>query len=289
MKPGNTPLVEFPRMAPTGTRLFAKLEWYNPTGSIKDRPAWFMFYNAKQNGHLPPGKPLIEATSGNTGIGLARLALINQHPMIICLPRTATEQRKELLRAYGAELIEVDGGPNGAIARARELVDAGEGHMAYQYGNRWNPYSHFFGTSVEIVREWPLPTPPDHLFAAYGTGGTLTGNSRGLRHAYPNIKVHSVEPFVDDPIGGMRSQDDPFQPPVADLSLVNDRYQVARARAEQTVSEIMHEEGYFAGTSSGAIIHAAQLELEKTGGTGVALLPDAGWKYLSGPPWQPPT
>jgi cysteine synthase len=287
MKPGNTPLVEFARMAPPGTRLFAKLEWYNPTGSIKDRPAWFMFHNAVENGYLPAGKPLIEATSGNTGIGLARLALITGHPMVICLPTTATEQRKDLLRAYGAELIEVEGGPNGAIARARELVDAGEGHMCYQYGNRWNPYSHFFGTSVEIVRDWPLAAPPDHLFGAYGTGGTLTGNSHGLKKAYPAIEVHSIEPFVDDPIGGMRSQDDPFQPPVADLSLVDDRYQVSRDVAETTVGEIMHQEGYFAGTSAGAIIHAARLELEKSGGTGVALLPDAGWKYLSGPPWQP--
>ncbi len=275
-------------MAPPGTRLFAKLEWYNPTGSIKDRPAWFMFHNAKQNGHLPPRKPLIEATSGNTGIGLARLALLDERPMVICLPSTATDQRKQLLRAYGAELIEVEGGPNGAIARARALVDDGEGHMCYQYGNRWNPYAHLFGTSVEIRREWPLSNPPDHLFCAYGTGGTLTGNSRGLRHAYPDIKVHSVEPHVDDPIGGMRSQDDPFQPPVADLSLVTGRHQVGRADSEQKVLEIMHAEGYFVGTSSGSIIHAAQLELAKTGGTAVALLPDAGWKYLSGPPWQTP-
>lgn len=272
-------------MAPAGTRLFAKLEWYNPTGSIKDRPAWFMFHNARLTGKLQPGMPLIEATSGNTGIGLARLALVNKHPMTICLPKEATEQRKQLLRAYGAELIEVDGGPNGAIARAKELVEAGEGHMCYQYGNPWNPYSHFLGTSVEISQEWPLDTPPDHLVCCYGTGGTITGNSRGLRHFYPNIKVHSVEPYVEDPIGGMRSQDDPFQPPVANLDLVDDRYQISRHEAETAVADIMKAEGHFVGTSSGAVILAAQQELSKNGGTAVALLPDAGWKYVSGPPW----
>lgn len=272
-------------MAPAGTRLFAKLEWYNPTGSIKDRPAWSMFHDAKDRGLLLPNRPLIEATSGNTGIGLARLALIDKIPMVICLPSVATEQRKQLLRAYGAELIEVDGGPNDAIARAKELVAEGEGHMCYQYGNSANPDAHEFGTSVEMARDWPLTEPPDHLFCAYGTGGTITGNSRGMRRAYPAIKVHSVEPYVSDPIGGMRSQDDAFQPPIADLSLVNDRYEVSRDVAEQTVGMMMAEEGMFAGTSSGAVVHAAIAELDRNGGTGIALLPDAGWKYLSGAPW----
>jgi cysteine synthase B len=286
MKPGNTPLVEFRELAPAGTRLFAKLEWYNPTGSIKDRPAWHMFHKALEDGHLTPGTPLIEATSGNTGIGLARIALINKHPMTICLPSTATEERKQLLRAYGANLIEVEGGPNDAIAYARRLVAQGEGYMCYQYGNPNNPAAHEYGTSVEIQRDWPLEAPPDHLFCAYGTGGTITGNSRAMKRYHPDIKVHSVEPFVDDPIGGMRSQEDAFQPPVADLSLVDNRYQVTRSVAEDMVLQTMNTEGHFVGTSSGAIIHAALTELETNGGTAVILLPDAGWKYLSGNPWQ---
>jgi cysteine synthase B len=287
MKPGNTPLVELRRFAPSGTRLFAKLEWFNPTGSIKDRAAWFMFHNAVLNGILVPGQPLIEATSGNTGIGLARLALIYDHPMVICLPSTATEERKQLLRAYQAELIVVEGGPNDAIAHAHELVEDGEGHMLYQYGNRWNVYAHFFGTSQEVLRDWPLPAPPDHVFCAYGTGGTITGNSRGLKMKWPDTRIHSVEPFVDDPIGGMRSQDDPFQPPIADLSLVTDRHPIHRAPAETTAGEAMRSEGLFPGTSAGAILHAARQVLSAEGGTAVALLPDDGWKYLSGPPWTP--
>ncbi len=285
MEPGNTPLVELRNLAPEGTRLFAKLEWYNPTGSIKDRPAWYMFHDAKKQGLLPDRKPLIEATSGNTGIGLARIATINDHPISICLPDTATPERKQLLRAYGANLIEVPGGPNGAIARAKELVEEGEGHMVYQYGNPSNPAAHEFGTSVEIARDWPLEAPPDHLVCSYGTGGTITGNSRGMRRAFPNIRVHSVEPFVSDPISGMRSQDDPFQPPVADLSLVTDRWEVESHLASKTVQETMAAEGHFAGTSSGAVIYAAQMALSKYGGSAVALLPDAGWKYLSGAPW----
>lgn len=286
MEPGNTPLVEMPSLAPAGSRLFAKLEWHNPTGSIKDRPAWYMFIDAKQRGLLPPGKPLIEATSGNTGIGLARVASINGHTAVICLPRRSTEERKQLLRAYGAELIEVEGGPNDAIAHAKELVAAGEGHMCYQYGNPANPASHEFGTTVEIARDWPLEAPPDHLVAAYGTGGTLTGCSRGMRRDFPGIRIHSVEEVLADPIGGMRSQDDPFQPPVADLSMVNDRWEVTNAMAVDKVGEIMKAEGHFVGTSSGAVIHAAQDVLNKYGGTAVVMLPDAGWKYLSGSPWS---
>ena len=131
MKPGNTPLVEFRNMAPAGTQLFAKLEWYNPTGSVKDRPAWNMFFEDKNNGLFKPGEPLIEATSGNTGIGLARVAMLNGNPMNICLPTTASQERQQLLRAYGANLILVEGGPNDAIAHARDLVEAGEGHMCY--------------------------------------------------------------------------------------------------------------------------------------------------------------
>lgn len=286
LAPGNTPLVELARMAPSGTRLFAKLEWYNPTGSIKDRPAWFMFHNAIENGYLHKDRPLIEATSGNTGIGLARLAMIYGYQMKIVLPKRSTAERKQLLRAYGAELIEVDGGPNDGIAHAQELVAAGEGHMCYQYGNRWNPYSHFFGTSLEIIDQWPLSAPPDHFLAAYGTGGTLTGNSRGLRLRWPSVAIHSIEEDLSDTIGGMRSQDDPFQPPIADLSLVTDRTVITRTEAELTVSDMMRDEGHFAGTSSGAIIRAAQQILERDGGTGIALLPDAGWKYLSGAPWS---
>lgn len=285
MQPGNTPLVEFRSLAPAGTRLFAKLEWYNPTGSIKDRPAWFMFTNALQTGRLRPGEPIVEATSGNTGIGLTRLGVTNGHPVAICLPASATAERKTLLRAYGAELIEVEGAPADALARAEQLAAEGEGVILNQYVNRWNAYAHFFGTSLEIVRDWPLDGPPTHMHAAYGTGGTITGNSRGLVHRWPGIRIHSVEPFYEDPISGMRSQDDPFQPPVADLSLVTDRHQVPRATAEAMVHETIMAEGHFVGTSSGAIIHAAIDTLTREGGTSVMLLPDAGWKYLSNEPW----
>ncbi len=286
MKPGNTPLVEFREMAPEGTQLFCKLEWYNPTGSIKDRAAWFMFHNAVRDNLIPGKKPLVEATSGNTGIGLARIALINGHPMVICLPKRASEERKQLLKAYGAELIEVDGGPNDAIARAREIVAEGEAHMLYQYGNPSNPEAHELGTVPEIVQDWPNATPPDHVFCAYGTGGTITGVSRGLKKNWPSVAVHSVEEIMDDPISGMRSQDDPFQPPVGDLSLVDYRFEATNATAVEAVTEIMKLEGHFVGTSSGAIVRAAQTVLSERGGTAVAVLPDAGWKYLSSAPWK---
>lgn len=278
-------MVQFREMAPEGTQLFCKLEWYNPTGSIKDRPAWFMFYDAQRRGLIPNKMPLVEATSGNTGIGLARIALINGHPMVICLPSRASEERKQLLKAYGAELIEVAGGPNEAIARAKELVAEGEGHMLYQYGNPANPESHEFGTALEIERDWTGAEPPDHVFCAYGTGGTITGVSRGLKKVWPGVMVHSIEEVLEDPISGMRSQDDPFQPPVADLSLVDNRVELSNLIAVEAVLNIMKGEGHFVGTSSGAVVHGAIAELSKLGGTGIAILPDAGWKYLSVAPW----
>lgn len=285
MQPGNTPLVELRALAPEETRLFAKLEWHNPTGSIKDRASWFMFRNARRAGDLQPGEPMIESTSGNTGIGLARIALMNGHPMTICLPAKSSAERKQLLRAYGATLVEVDGGPNESIEVAKGLVADGEGFMCYQYGNPGNPESHEFGTAPEVIRDWPLDAPPDHAFLAYGTGGTITGTSRGLRKQYKSIRIHSVEEFVYDPISGMRSQDDPFQPPVADLSLVTDRHEVAVVDAISSVNAAMNLEGHFVGTSSGALLHAAQTHLSDHGGSAVVLLPDAGWKYLSGAPW----
>ncbi len=286
MKPGNTPLVELPTMAPAGTRLYAKLEWHNPTGSIKDRAAWFMFHNAVRDGLVTPGMPLIEATSGNTGIGLARIAQVNGHPMRICLPDDSTAERMQILEAYGADLELVPGGPNGAIARAKELVEEGEGYMCYQYGNPGNPEAHEFGTALELIRDWELDAPPDGVFCAYGTGGTLTGVSRGVRKTWTDINIHSVEEFTTDPISGMRSQDDPFQPPVADLSLVTHRHEVTKAEAIDTVSRTVKEEGHFIGTSAGAILHAAQQHLEAEGGSAIAVLCDAGWKYLSGAPWK---
>jgi cysteine synthase B len=285
MKPGNTPLVELHNLAPEGTRLFAKLEWHNPTGSVKDRPAWNMFMEDKAKGLFVEGEPLIEATSGNTGIGLARVALLHGNPMNICLPTSASKERQQILQAYGANLILVEGGPNDAIAHAKSLVEAGEGHMCYQYGNVANPAAHEFGTALEIIRDWPLDTPPDHFLCAYGTGGTITGNSRGLKNHWSDLAIHSVEEDLSDTIGGMRSQDDPFQPPVADLGLVKDRHVVTRTIAEAKVAEIMKLEGHFVGTSSGAVIEAAQRELSANGGTAVVILPDAGWKYLSNAPW----
>ena len=157
--------------------------------------------------------------------------------------------------------------------------------MCYQYGNPGNPESHEFGTALELIADWELETPPDGVFCSYGTGGTLTGVSRGLVKEYPDISVHSVEEIIGDPISGMRSQDDPFQPPVADLSLVTHRHEVSKADSVSMVSKTIQTEGHFIGTSSGAILHAAVEHLKTNPGTAIAVLPDAGWKYLSGAPW----
>ena len=287
---GNTPCVDVSNLSPNpDVRIVAKLEMQNPFGSVKDRIAKAMIEAAEADGTLSPGQTIIEPSSGNTGIALAAIARLKGYPIKILLPESVSIERRQMLEIMGAEVILTPGaeGSNGAVRRATEMAaEHPEWRLIYQYGNEANPAAHEFGTALGIVRDWPLEAPPDHFLCAYGTGGTITGNSRGLRTHYPDIAVHSVEEDLNDTIGGMRNQEDPFQPPVADFGLVKDRYVIGRTQAEAKVQEIMAEEGYFVGTSAGAVIEAAQRELSKHGGTAVVILPDAGWKYLSGNPWQ---
>jgi len=281
---GNTPLVELPRLSPKPeVRLFAKLEGQNPTGSIKDRVALAMVEAAE----LEPGEELLEPTSGNTGISLALVARLKGYRLTCVMPDNVTEERRRLLRLYGAQIVESPGaeGSNGAVRVAQELA-AREPHyrMLFQYENPANPIAHYEGTGAEIAEELDRV---DVLVAGLGTGGTLMGAGARLRESFPDVTVVAAEPLPGDPVMGLRSLEDGYVPPVLDVSKLDRKLLVSNADAVAALRALLEEEGVFAGVSSGAVIHVARrLAAELDEGVVVAILADAGWKYLSAPFWE---
>ena len=203
---GSTPLVELPRLSPKpGVRLYAKLEGQNPTGSIKDRVAKAMIESAEASGELEPGRRLIEPTSGNTGISLALVAKLRGYPLTCVLPASVTEERRRLLRLYGADIVDspAEEGSNGAVRLALELAERDPAlFMPFQYGNEANPRAHYEGTGAEIAEALDRV---DVLVAGLGTGGTLMGAGERLREAFPNVVVVAAEPLPGDEVMGLRS------------------------------------------------------------------------------------
>ncbi|HET7082637.1 MAG TPA: cysteine synthase family protein [Candidatus Limnocylindria bacterium] len=280
---GNTPMVELPHLAPLpGIRLLAKLESANPTGSVKDRIADRMLADARASGALQPGQTILEPSSGNTGISLAWIGRRMGHPVRIVMPDNTTVERGQLLRLYGAEIVPSPGaeGSNGAIRLAQELAAADPSlFMPYQYGNPANPLAHEERTGPEILAAVP---EVDLFVAGLGTGGTLTGVGRFLKRERPGVRVIAAEPLPGEQVQGLRSLDEGFVPPVLDASVLDDRYLVSNREAVIALRRLMHEEGIFAGLSSGAAVHVAlRAAAEMTEGTIVILLADGGWKYLS--------
>jgi cysteine synthase B len=280
---GKTPMVELPHLAPgPGIRLCAKLESANPTGSVKDRIAHAMLLGARASGALKPGQTILEPSSGNTGISLAWIGRVMGHPVRIVMPDNTTAEREQLLRLYGAEIVPSPGaeGSNGAIRLAQELAAADSSlFMPYQYGNPANPRAHEEGTGPEILAAVP---EVDLFVAGLGTGGTLTGVGRFLKRERPSVRVIAAEPLPGEQVQGLRSLDEGFVPPVLDASVLDDRYLVSNRDAVIAVRRLMHEEGIFAGLSSGAALHVAlRCAAEMEDGTIVVLLADGGWKYLS--------
>jgi cysteine synthase B len=280
---GNTPMVELPHLAPSpGIRLYAKLESANPTGSVKDRIARRMLADARASGALQPGQTILEPSSGNTGISLAWIGRLMGHPVQIVMPENTTIEREQLLRLYGAEIVPSPGaaGSNGAIRLAEELAAADPKlFMPYQYGNPGNPLAHEEGTGPEILAAVP---EVDLFVAGLGTGGTLTGVGRFLRRERPSARVIAAEPLPGEQVQGLRSLEEGFVPPVLDASVLDDRYLVGNRDAVIAVRRLMHEEGIFAGLSSGAAVHVAlRAAAEMEEGSIVVLLADGGWKYLS--------
>jgi cysteine synthase len=284
---GNTPMVELRRLSPSpGVRLFAKLEGANPSGSVKDRIARAMIDEARASGALQAGQTILEPSSGNTGISLAMIGSLLGHPVRVVLPDNTTEERAQLLRLYGAEIIPSPGaeGSNGAIRLAHQLAAADPTlFMPYQYGNQANPQAHEEGTGPEIVAAVP---EVDAFVAGLGTGGTLTGVGRHLKGARPGTRVIAAEPLPGELVQGLRSLEEGFVPPVLDESLLDDRYLVSYRDSIVGLRRLLREEGLFAGLSSGAVIHVAlRVAAEMRAGTIVVLLADGGWKYLSAGLW----
>ena len=281
---GNTPLVELPHLSPKPeVRLYAKLEGQNPTGSIKDRVALAMVEAAK----LEPGQELLEPTSGNTGISLALVARLKGYRLTCVMPENVTEERRRLLQLYGAEIVESPAaeGSNGAVRLALELAERNSHFfMPFQYANPNNPRAHYEGTGAEIAEALDRV---DVLVAGLGTGGTLMGAGERLRESFPEIVVAAAEPLPGDPVMGLRSLEDGYVPPILDVSKLDRKLLVSNAEAVAGVRSLLDEEGVFAGVSAGAVVHVARkLAAELDEGVIVAILADAGWKYLSASFWD---
>ena len=282
-----TPLVRLDRIAPQGRRIYAKAEWHQPTGSVKDRVAAGMVAAAEADGLLAGPCDLVEASSGNTGIALARIALLLGHRLTVLVPDNVSRERLDLLAAFGAkvELTPGDEGSNGAVRRAEQrAAETGETFL-HQYENVANPGAHQATTGPEI--EWQLEElgekPPAAFVATLGTGGTVTGAGRALRRAFPDIALIAVEPPVGESISGLRSMADGYVPPVFDPAALDGRMLVRTAPSLVMMRRLADEEGLFVGPSSGAAVHAAvrRAAALPTGSVVVTILPDAGWKYLS--------
>jgi cysteine synthase B len=279
---GNTPLVELPRLSPKpGVRIYAKLEGHNPTGSVKDRVAKAMIESAEEKGLIGPGQTILEPTSGNTGISLAMICRRKGYPLKVVMPDNVTEERTELLRMYGAEIVYSEGakGSNGAVEVALEMATDPGYYMPYQYGNEANPRAHYEGTAPEILEELDGVAA---FVGGLGTGGTLMGNGRRLKEENPETLIVAAEPMQGELVQGLRSLDDGFIPPIIDLSILDRKIMVSNRDAIVWTKRLLEEEGVFAGVSSGAIASvASRIANELEGGNVVFLIPDDGWKYLS--------
>src|ERR1700710_187743 len=280
---GNTPLVELKRLSPKpGVRIWAKLESHNPTGSIKDRVARSLIEDAEAKGAIRPGQTILEPTSGNTGISLAMICSRKGYPLKVVMPDNVTEERTQLLTMYGAEIVYSPGeqGSNGAVAMALDMAQADPSYyMPYQYGNEANPRAHYEGTAVEILEELDEVTA---FVGGLGTGGTLMGNGRRLKEENPDTLIVAAEPMQGELVDGLRSPDDGFTPPIIDITLLDRKIMVSNRDAIVWTRKLLHEEGVFAGVSSGAIARIAnRIAGELESGNVVFLIPDDGWKDLS--------
>jgi [CysO sulfur-carrier protein]-thiocarboxylate-dependent cysteine synthase len=284
---GSTPLVELSRFAPGPVRVYAKLEAENPTGSIKDRVAKAMIEAAEASGELEPGRQLLEPTSGNTGISLALVAKLKGYPLTCVLPANATEERRRVLRLFGAEIVDSppQEGSNGAVRLALELA-AGDPSffMPFQYANEANPRSHYEGTGAEIAAALDRV---DVLVAGLGTGGTLMGTGARLRETFPDVVVAAAEPLPGEHVMGLRSLEDGYVPPVLDVTQLDRKLLVSNEESVRGLRDLLETEGIFGGVSAGAVAHVARrLAGELDDGVVVCVLADGGWRYLSAPFWE---
>ena len=277
---GRTPLVELESFSTARVKIHAKLEFFNPGGSVKDRIALRMIEEAENSGKLSKDKIIIEATSGNTGIGLAMVAAKKGYRLKIAMPESMSEERRAILRAYGVDLVltPAEEGMNGAIEYIRQLSQKDGYFWINQFENQANVEAHYQTTGVEILNQIDRL---DVLVAGIGTGGTITGVARRLKEKFSDLKVVGVEPRADSPIQGLRCLDH-YVPPIIDFSLIDEIRQVSQEDASYWVKELVKKEGLFLGFSSGAAFKVAYEEAQKlNSGKVVTIFPDNGFKYVS--------
>jgi [CysO sulfur-carrier protein]-thiocarboxylate-dependent cysteine synthase len=284
---GNTPLVGVHALSPNpAVRIYAKLEGQNPGGSMKDRIALRMVEAAERDGVLQPGDTILEPSSGNTGIGLALVARMKGYRLRVVLPENVSEERRQMLEIFGAEVIPSPGeeGSNGAIRQAEKLAAEDSSLvMLFQYGNPANPDAHYATTGPEILRDCP---ELEVFVAGLGTSGTLMGVGRYLKEQKPDVRVVAVEPPAGELVQGLRSLEDGFVPPIFDPAVLDRKFIVRPRESIEWTRRLLDECGIFAGISSGAVIAGvAKMAATMDAGTIVALVPDAGWKYLSSGAW----
>src|ERR1700727_3350852 len=284
---GGTPLVGLPRLSPgPEVRLWAKLEDRNPTGSVKDRAAFYMISAAEKEGLLTPGATILEPTSGHTGLSLAMAAKLRGYRLICVMPENTSAERRQLLEAYGASIISAPaaGGSNEAVRVARDLAARNPSWvMLYQYGNPANALAHYETTGPELLADLPEIT---HFVAGLGTTGTLMGTGRFLREHRPGVQIVAAEPRYGELVYGLRNVDEGFVPELYDPSVLTTRFSVSSADALRRTRELIAAEGIFAGISAGAAVHAGLAMAATAAGAGepadiAVLIADGGWEYLS--------
>ena len=280
---GNTPLVRLQRLpGNTGNVILAKLEGNNPAGSVKDRPAMSMIQHAEARGEIKPGDTLIEATSGNTGIALAMAAAIRGYRMTLIMPEHMSAERRAVMKAFGAEIIQVTRaqGMEGARDLALKLRDEGKGRLLDQFANPDNPRAHYEGTGPEIWRD--TQGKITHFVSSMGTTGTIMGCSRFFKEKNPAIQIIGVQPTDGSQIPGIRRWPKEYLPKIYDPARVDRIIDVTQADAEHTTRALAVREGIFAGISSGGALWAAlQLSQEVENAVIVTIVCDRGDRYLS--------
>jgi len=284
---GNTPLVDLSQMTPDSkVKIFGKLESVNPTGSVKDRAARSLIFDAEKKGLLNPGGTILEPTSGNTGLGLAMIGRQKGYQVKVVMPASVPPERVQLLQAFGADVIfsAADKGTNESIILAKEIaMENPDYYMPYQYGNQSNPNAHYSTTGPEIIKDLP---GVDVFVAGLGTGGTLMGVGKCLKEYNSKIKIVATAPHPDDKVQGLRAIEDGYIPPILDLDKLDARILIEAEEAFYWTRKLLTDAGVFVGVSSGATYATARKIAEKFSDDGVRsniviMLADGGWKYLS--------
>ncbi len=284
---GNTPMVELRQLSPKpDVRIFAKLEGWNPTGSIKDRIVKHMLQHAERDGLLVPGDTVIEASTGNTGIALAMIGRAMGYHARIVMPENVYPEIPRALAVYGAEVhwVPAEEGVTGAMRVAREMADRERCFMLDQFSNEHNARAHYVWTAEEILADVP---EIDIFVAGLGTGGTLMGVGRRLKEANAQTRIIAVEPHPGNALQGLKSLADGFIPPILDLAALDGKMLVRSGHAFRAARLLVEREGIFGGVSAGAVLHAGLRFAERIDkGNIVLIFADSGWKYLDTNLWS---